>query len=215
MVRRQAGRPRSASTASACGLATVPMAVTASSAFPGFFPPLELTGADVGASSGEFGRQAYTDGGVFDNLGVRMFAAWNGRSWRRAPCRATTSSTSRRLVEALREASQSGQETPLRRLAPDAGSQRQRPAALAAAAPTATGRGRCRDRGDRHASEPAPATARTLLCVHGSGTTAAPLPVPPRAALRRPEARRPRRGGARSDASRSAVGPWMATISSG
>jgi predicted acylesterase/phospholipase RssA len=55
------------------GLATVPMAVAASSAFAGFFPPIILTGADVGASSGEFGRQAYTDGGVFDNLGVRMF----------------------------------------------------------------------------------------------------------------------------------------------
>ncbi|MFL5339576.1 MAG: patatin-like phospholipase family protein [Gemmataceae bacterium] len=55
------------------GLATVPMAVTASSAFPGFFPPLVLTGVDVGASRGEFGTQAYTDGGVFDNLGVRMF----------------------------------------------------------------------------------------------------------------------------------------------
>src|SRR4051794_4451820 len=55
------------------GLMTVPMAVTASSAFPGFFPPLELTGSDVGARGGEFGRQAYTDGGVFDNLGVRMF----------------------------------------------------------------------------------------------------------------------------------------------
>jgi predicted acylesterase/phospholipase RssA len=55
------------------GLMTVPMAVTASSAFPGFFPPLELTGHDVGARGGEFGRQAYTDGGVFDNLGVRMF----------------------------------------------------------------------------------------------------------------------------------------------
>jgi predicted acylesterase/phospholipase RssA len=55
------------------GLATVPMAVAASSAFPGFFPPLELTGTDVGAKSGEFGRQAYTDGGVFDNLGVRVF----------------------------------------------------------------------------------------------------------------------------------------------
>jgi predicted acylesterase/phospholipase RssA len=54
-------------------LATVPMAVTASSAFPGFFPPMELTGADVGARSGDFGRQAFTDGGVFDNLGVRMF----------------------------------------------------------------------------------------------------------------------------------------------
>ncbi|WP_162820747.1 patatin-like phospholipase family protein [Microvirga calopogonii] len=55
------------------GLATVPMAVAASSAFPGFFPPTVLTGADVGATVGEFGRQAYTDGGVFDNLGVRMF----------------------------------------------------------------------------------------------------------------------------------------------
>ena len=54
-------------------LATVPMAVAASSAFPGFFPPMLLTGADVGAKGGEFGRQAYTDGGVFDNLGVRMF----------------------------------------------------------------------------------------------------------------------------------------------
>ncbi len=55
------------------GLATVAMGVTASSAFPGFFPPVELTGADVGTGAGEFGRQAYTDGGVFDNLGVRMF----------------------------------------------------------------------------------------------------------------------------------------------
>jgi predicted acylesterase/phospholipase RssA len=55
------------------GLATVAMAVTASSAFPGFFPPLELTGAEVGAGTGKFGRQAYTDDGVFDNLGVRMF----------------------------------------------------------------------------------------------------------------------------------------------
>jgi predicted acylesterase/phospholipase RssA len=54
-------------------LATVPMAVTASSAFPGFFPPIQLTGADVGAEAGAFGRQSYTDGGVFDNLGVRMF----------------------------------------------------------------------------------------------------------------------------------------------
>lgn len=57
----------------AIGLATVPMAVVASSAFPSFFPPVVLSEADVGATSGEFGRQAYTDGGVFDNLGVRMF----------------------------------------------------------------------------------------------------------------------------------------------
>jgi hypothetical protein len=53
-------------------LATVSMAVTASSAFPAFFPPLELNDVDVGAS-GDFGRQAFTDGGIFDNLGIRMF----------------------------------------------------------------------------------------------------------------------------------------------
>lgn len=55
------------------GLATVPMAVAASSCFPGFFPPLELTGWDVGADSGEFAQQSFTDGGVYDNLGLRMF----------------------------------------------------------------------------------------------------------------------------------------------
>ena len=38
-----------------------------------FSRPWTLPAADVGASGGEFGRQAYTDGGVFDNLGVRMF----------------------------------------------------------------------------------------------------------------------------------------------
>jgi predicted acylesterase/phospholipase RssA len=55
------------------GLATVPLAVTASSAFPGFFPPLQIDGRDVGAVAGQFNRQVFTDGGVFDNLGVRMF----------------------------------------------------------------------------------------------------------------------------------------------
>jgi len=55
------------------GLCTVPMAVAASSAFPGFFPPTVLTGADVGATGGDFDRHAYTDGGIFDNLGIRMF----------------------------------------------------------------------------------------------------------------------------------------------
>ena len=54
-------------------LATVPMAVAASSAFPGFFPPLGLSGKEVGTPAGEFGHQAFTDGGVFDNLGIRMF----------------------------------------------------------------------------------------------------------------------------------------------
>ena len=55
------------------GLATVPMAVAASSAFPGFFPPLELHNWEVGAKEGEFGSHAFTDGGIYDNLGLRMF----------------------------------------------------------------------------------------------------------------------------------------------
>jgi predicted acylesterase/phospholipase RssA len=71
MMQHKAGHPQIERIR--VGLMTVPMAVAASSAFPGFFPPLELTGRDVGARGGEFMQQAYTDGGVFDNLGVRMF----------------------------------------------------------------------------------------------------------------------------------------------
>jgi hypothetical protein len=98
------------------GLATVAMAVAASSAFPGFFPPLELTGADVGATGGEFDRQAYTDGAVFDNLGVRMFRCLE------RPLLADSGLTRDDFLdfpeafEALRQASVSAAETPLRRL---------------------------------------------------------------------------------------------------
>ncbi|MBV8488475.1 MAG: patatin-like phospholipase family protein [Planctomycetaceae bacterium] len=98
------------------GLATVPMAVTASSAFPGFFPPLELTGADVGASSGEFGRQAYTDGGVFDNLGVRMFRYLERPLLAESPLSCDDFLDFQAVVEALCEAGKSSEETPLRRL---------------------------------------------------------------------------------------------------
>jgi predicted acylesterase/phospholipase RssA len=98
------------------GLATVPMAVTASSAFPGFFPPLELTGADVGASDGEFGRQAYTDGGVFDNLGVRMFRCLERPLLAEMPLSCDDFLDFQGVVEALCEAGRSSEETPLRRL---------------------------------------------------------------------------------------------------
>jgi predicted acylesterase/phospholipase RssA len=60
------------------GLATVPMAVAASSAFPGFFPPLELSSKDAGATEGEFSRHAFSDGGIYDNLGLRMFRYLHG-----------------------------------------------------------------------------------------------------------------------------------------
>jgi predicted acylesterase/phospholipase RssA len=99
------------------GLATVPMAVTASSAFPGFLPPVELTGADVGASVGEFGRQAYTDGGVFDNLGVRMFRCLERTLLAESPLSRDDFVDFEATIEALLAASRSAAETPLRRLA--------------------------------------------------------------------------------------------------
>src|SRR5262245_29281930 len=99
------------------GLATVAMAVTASSAFPGFFPPLELTGANVGANAGEFGRQAYTDGGVFDNLGVRMFRCLERPLLAESPLSPDDFFDFQAVVEALSAASMSTEETPLRRLA--------------------------------------------------------------------------------------------------
>jgi predicted acylesterase/phospholipase RssA len=98
------------------GLATVAMAVTASSAFPGFFPPVELTGADVGATVGEFGRQAYTDGGVFDNLGVRMFRSLERLLLADRPLSRADFVDLEMLVEALRQAGKSSEETPLHRL---------------------------------------------------------------------------------------------------
>lgn len=55
------------------GLATVPLAVASSSAFPAFFPPIRLKAADIGANLIAFSQQTLTDGGVFDNLGVRAF----------------------------------------------------------------------------------------------------------------------------------------------
>jgi predicted acylesterase/phospholipase RssA len=99
------------------GLATVPMAVTASSAFPGFFPPLELQSQDVGADPGQFGRLAFTDGGVYDNLGVRMFRCLE-RSWMAHEVHlerddlADADGVSRALTAAAR----ASEDTPLRRL---------------------------------------------------------------------------------------------------
>ena len=54
---------------------TAPIAkvVGASSAFPGFFPPVEITAADLGVREGRFPTESFTDGGVYDNLGIRAF----------------------------------------------------------------------------------------------------------------------------------------------
>src|SRR3954464_15337181 len=115
MMRRQPGH-RFRVDRIPIGLATVPMAVAASSAFPGFFPPLDLTGADVGASVGEFGRQAYTGGGVFDSRGVRMVRSLDRSLLGVSPLSPDDFFDFPAVLEALREASQASEETPLRRL---------------------------------------------------------------------------------------------------
>jgi predicted acylesterase/phospholipase RssA len=115
MVRRQAGNGFRIDRTH-IGLATVAMAVAASSAFPGFFPPLELTGMDVGSDEGTFGRQALTDGGVFDNLGVRMFRCLERTLLMEAPLSRDDFVDFPATAEVLRQASKSEDETPLRRL---------------------------------------------------------------------------------------------------
>jgi predicted acylesterase/phospholipase RssA len=100
------------------GLATVPMAVTASSAFPGFFPTLELRGQDVGADPGQFGRIVFTDGGIYDNLGVRMFRCLE-QSWmaREIGLHADDLVNAQEIDSILAGAAHSQEESPLRRLA--------------------------------------------------------------------------------------------------
>src|SRR4051794_35217429 len=115
MVRRQPGNTIRLDRVR-MGLATVAMAVTASSAFPGFFPPLELTGADVGATGGEFDRQAYTDGAVFDNLGVRMYRWLQRLMLADGKLGPADFFNFPEVLEALRQAGASAADTPLRRL---------------------------------------------------------------------------------------------------
>ena len=99
------------------GLATVPMAVAASSAFPGFFPPLELHGKDVGASAGEFNRQSFTDGGIYDNLGLRMFRCME-QAWSKdvPPLTRYDLIDADSIAAALQSAATLPEDSPLRRL---------------------------------------------------------------------------------------------------
>jgi predicted acylesterase/phospholipase RssA len=66
--------------------ASIAKVVSASSAFPGFFPPVEITADDLGVHEGQFPAESFTDGGVYDNLGIRAFAwltAHRGRAYHR------------------------------------------------------------------------------------------------------------------------------------
>jgi hypothetical protein len=78
---------------------------------------LELTGWDVGAEVGEFERQAFTDGGVYDNLGLRMFRCLE-QSWVKhdTPLRKGDFLALDDAMAALRTASELPDGTPLRRL---------------------------------------------------------------------------------------------------
>jgi predicted acylesterase/phospholipase RssA len=53
---------------------SIAKAVGASSAFPGFFPPVRVTADDLGVNEGQFPGESFTDGGVYDNLGTRAFS---------------------------------------------------------------------------------------------------------------------------------------------
>ncbi|MGI9176854.1 MAG: patatin-like phospholipase family protein [Pirellulales bacterium] len=57
--------------------ASIAKVVSASSAFPGFFPPVEISAHDLGVHDGQFPTESFTDGGVYDNLGTRAFAWLN------------------------------------------------------------------------------------------------------------------------------------------
>ena len=98
-------------------MATISMAVTASSAFPGFFPPLQLTAHDVGAEESQFPPHLFTDGGVYDNLGVRMFRhiqeSWIGHD---TPLRPDDFVDLHTASELLRSGMEEDANTPLGRL---------------------------------------------------------------------------------------------------
>jgi predicted acylesterase/phospholipase RssA len=55
-------------------MAGIARIVCASSAFPGFFPPVAIRAADLGVREGQFPTEWFTDGGVYDNLGMRAFS---------------------------------------------------------------------------------------------------------------------------------------------
>jgi predicted acylesterase/phospholipase RssA len=55
-------------------MASIARIVGASSAFPGFFPPVAVRAADLGVREGQFPTEWFTDGGVYDNLGIRAFS---------------------------------------------------------------------------------------------------------------------------------------------
>jgi predicted acylesterase/phospholipase RssA len=81
-------------------LTPIAMAVAASAAFPGFFPPVRISAADVGAQEGQLPLLTLTDGGVYDNLGVRAFY-WNRKMWTESNLTLTAADLDPRVLSVL------------------------------------------------------------------------------------------------------------------
>ena len=115
MVRRQPGHAFRIDRIH-IGLATVAMAVTASSAFPGFFPPLELTAQTwAPASANSAGRRIPTAASS-TTWAFACSAAWNGPCWRTPPLSPDDFFDFPGGRRGACGGRQSSEETPLRRL---------------------------------------------------------------------------------------------------
>jgi predicted acylesterase/phospholipase RssA len=53
-------------------LARISLAVATSSAFPGLFPPVQMSADELGLTASQFPNQLFTDGGVLDMFGLRV-----------------------------------------------------------------------------------------------------------------------------------------------
>ncbi len=131
-------------------------------------------------------------------------AAWNGRSWRRAPLSSDDFLDFPAVVETLHEAGKSSEETPIRRLGQIMSAACSRPdQLLQTSAERSAGAGLAAIRGPEAARKPAsPVVTRARgrqRCRSGSSARhslrrVAPLPVAQRAAFRRAETGGHRRG---------------------
>jgi predicted acylesterase/phospholipase RssA len=104
LQRRSSGQPDRLEFVPA-QLTPIALAVAASAAFPGFFSPVQVRAADIGAQEGQFPTQMLTDGGVYDNLGVRAFH-WMRKIWAERNLTVTAADLDPRVLLALARTTQ-------------------------------------------------------------------------------------------------------------
>jgi predicted acylesterase/phospholipase RssA len=112
LQRRSSGQPDRLEFVPA-QLTPIALAVAASAAFPGFFSPVQVRAADIGAQEGQFPTQMLTDGGVYDNLGVRAFH-WMKKVWAERNLTVTAADLDPRVLVALAGTTQESTPPPLR-----------------------------------------------------------------------------------------------------